>query len=236
MNSVKSCIILAGGLGTRLRKTVSDVPKCLAIVAGKPFIDYVIGYARLQGVENFTFSLGYKAEDIILHLKTNHSNLNYNYTIETEPLGTGGGILLSSEKMDDDHFFVFNGDTLFQADLKSMSQLHLNQHNDITIALKEMENFDRYGSVDLKEEKVVAFNEKQFKDKGLINGGIYLISKKVFSAFRPGDTFSFEKDVLEPYTTHGKVGGKVFNGYFIDIGIPEDYTKANTDLKDITTL
>lgn len=230
MSRVKSAVILAGGLGTRLRSAVNDLPKCLAPIAGRPFIDYVIEYALNQGLEKLVFALGYKASDIINHLETSYPHLNYCFTIETQPLGTGGGILLASEKVEEDRFFVLNGDTLFLADLRAMEKLHQVQDDDVTLALKLMTNFDRYGSVILDNNKITSFNEKQFTTKGYINGGIYLIQKQILDSYEPGDVFSFEKDILEPLSHSQKIGAMTFSRYFIDIGIPEDYHKANIDL------
>ena len=230
MSPVKSAVILAGGLGTRLRSAVNDLPKCLAPVAGRPFIDYVIEYALNQGLEKLVFALGYKASDIINHLETSHPHLNYSFTIETLPLGTGGGILLASEKVEEDRFFVLNGDTLFLADLSAMEKLHQVQDDDVTLALKLMINFDRYGSVVLDKNKITSFIEKKITPKGYINGGIYLIRKQILDSYNSGDLFSFEKDILEPLSHNQKIGALPFDRYFIDIGIPEDYHKANIDL------
>ncbi len=232
MSTVKSAIILAGGLGTRLRSVISASPKCLALVAGRPFIDYVIEHAKDHGIENFVFALGYKSKDIISHLKANHRDLNYKYTIESTPLGTGGGILLASQAIDDNPFYVFNGDTLFMADLNAMETLHTDQNSKITIALKPMNNFDRYGTVIVEDNKVTAFCEKQFTSQGLINGGIYLMDKSILNGFENDTVFSFEKEVLEPLSQQNLITALPFDSYFIDIGIPEDYSKANMDLKD----
>jgi D-glycero-alpha-D-manno-heptose 1-phosphate guanylyltransferase len=227
---IKEAIILAGGLGTRLRDTVPDLPKCMAPVAGRPFLFYVINELRKQGIEKFVFSLGYKHELIEEYLKAQFSTLHFNCSVEEEPLGTGGAIRLACEKTTDEHVLVVNGDTLFRIDLKSLTAIHHDHSADTTLALKPMKNFDRYGVVELNEDNSVkGFREKQFCAAGLINGGVYLLNVKSFSSREWPQKFSFEKEWLE--TGLDRLYGSVQDGYFIDIGIPEDYEKAQKELK-----
>ncbi len=232
MRKVKSAIILAGGLGTRLRSVLTELPKCLAPVAGKPFLDYVIEHAKSFDIENFVFALGYKSDSIINHLAENHKDINYKYTIEKEPLGTGGGILLAAQEVDETQFFVFNGDTLFMANLDTLEDFHIENESAITMALKPLENFDRYGSVLIENHRIIAFQEKKHTKQGLINGGIYLMNISVLDHFTHDTAFSFEKEVLEPLSKQKRITALPFDNYFIDIGIPEDFNKANQDLKD----
>jgi D-glycero-alpha-D-manno-heptose 1-phosphate guanylyltransferase len=224
-------IILAGGLGTRLRDAVPDLPKCMAPVAGRPFLFYVINALRMQGVERFIFSLGYKHEVIEAYLADQFSRLQYDCVIENEPLGTGGAIQLACQKATGKNVLVTNGDTLFQVDVAALISLHEKQHADCTLALKAMENFDRYGVVEIDSTNTItSFHEKQFYTKGLINGGIYILNREQFLAHHFPSTFSFEKDFLEKQVSTGKLKGLSQSGYFIDIGIPEDYTRAQKDL------
>jgi D-glycero-alpha-D-manno-heptose 1-phosphate guanylyltransferase len=223
-------IILAGGLGTRLKSEVPDLPKCMAPVAGKPFIDYVIKYLLEQRVNGFVFSLGYKHDVVINHLESTWPNIKYEIAIEKNPLGTGGGIRFASKKVKSKSFFVLNGDTYFDVDLLSMFKNHESNNAQITVALKQMVNFDRYGSVLINEtNQISAFREKTSVDFGLINGGIYLIKKSLIQEISVEDPFSFEKEVLEKYIQKNCIYGFVSDGYFIDIGIPEDFKKANAD-------
>ena len=223
-------IILAGGLGTRLKSEVPDLPKCMAPVAGKPFIDYVIKYLLEQGVNGFIFSLGYKHDVVINHLESTWPNIKYEVAIEKNPLGTGGGIRFASKKVKSKSFFVLKGDTYFEMDLLSMFKNHESNNAQITVALKQMVNFDRYGSVLINQaNQICAFREKTSVDSGLINGGIYLLKKSLIEEISVEDPFSFEKEVLEKYIHKNCIYGFVSDGYFIDIGIPEDFKKANAD-------
>lgn len=224
-------IILAGGLGTRLRDVVPDLPKCMAPVAGRPFLFYVINALRMEGIERFIFSLGYKHEIIEKYLSDEFSRLDYKCVVEKEPLGTGGAIQLACKNASDENVVVANGDTLFKINIEHLASVHFKYDADCTLALKPMKDFDRYGTVELNENIVRSFHEKQFCKEGLINGGVYILNKEKFLSNNFPDKFSFEKDFLEPKATSGKIAGVPQDGYFIDIGIPEDYNKAQEDLK-----
>ncbi len=225
-------IILAGGLGTRLRSEVPDLPKCLAPVAGRPFLFYLINHLRSQGIHHFIFSLGYKHEVIGEWLKEQYPFLDYDCVIEEEPLGTGGAIRLACEKTNSLNVLVANGDTLFKVHIEQLTQMHEKNKADCTIALKPMQNFDRYGVVEINESgKVMSFREKQFYSSGFINGGIYILNKEQFLSHSFPPVFSFERSFLEPL--HSSIYGSAQDGYFIDIGIPEDFHRANEELKPV---
>jgi D-glycero-alpha-D-manno-heptose 1-phosphate guanylyltransferase len=228
---IKEAIILAGGLGTRLRSAVPDLPKCMAPVAGKPFLYYVIDHLQKQGVDKFIFSLGYMSEVIIEYTKTQYPTTNIQYSIEKEPLGTGGAIKLAASKATEKNVLVLNGDTLFSINIEKVSALHEANDADCTLALKPMQNFERYGVVELNSDSsVVSFKEKQFYTTGLISGGIYALNTKRFLQESLPEKFSFEKDYLEQYYNKRKIYGIVQNEYFIDIGIPEDFERAQREL------
>ncbi len=223
----KEVIVLAGGLGTRLREAVPDLPKVMAPVAGRPFLSYIINYLRMQGITTFIFSLGFKAEVIEQYLKEHYPTLDYTTVTEQEPLGTGGGIRLALQKAKGEDVLIVNGDTLFKFDAAQLIEQHRNKKAECTLVLKPMKDFDRYGVVQIDEEdKVLSFQEKRHYSEGLINGGVYLLSRETFfrRSFLPA--FSFERDYLEAYCHEGAFFGSVQNGYFIDIGIPADYEKA----------
>ena len=233
MTMISEAVILAGGLGTRLKSAVPDLPKCMAPVAGRPFIDYVIQELLDQKVSKIIFSLGYMHEVVLQHFNEKWPDLHYEYCIESSPLGTGGAIYLASEHVQEDHFVVVNGDTLFRVDLASMYGQHLHLQAFITLSLKPMQHFDRYGSVILDESQtIISFKEKTFIADGLINGGTYIIQKSTFQQLQLPEVFSFEKDVLETHIENRMLKGFVSNEYFIDIGIPEDFLRASNDLKD----
>lgn len=232
MAVIKEAIILAGGLGTRLRSAVPDLPKCLAPVAGRPFLYYVINYLSMQGVERFIFSLGYMHSEVERYLHDHFPSLDYGCAIEGEPLGTGGAIRLACTHSAASHILVANGDTLFEADLAPLIRQHLQNKNACTLALKPMQHFDRYGVVSLQTTGIIdQFHEKQYYTAGLINGGIYLLDRERFLNQDWPSRFSFEKDYLEVQASAGTIGGCISDGYFIDIGIPEDFERASKDLK-----
>lgn len=228
----KQAIVLAGGLGTRLRSAVPDLPKCMAPVAGKPFLYHVIRYLQEEGVDSFIFSLGYMHEIIELFLLKNYPLLNYQLSVEEEPLGTGGAIKLAVSKSTHKNVLALNGDTMFRIDTDKLLGFHTRHNSACTLALKPMHDFDRYGVVDInKEGHVQSFKEKQFYKSGLINGGVYAINTESFLHTGLPEKFSFEKDYLEKYFSFQKMMGLVQDEYFIDIGIPEDLQKANADMK-----
>lgn len=227
-------IILAGGLGTRLKSVVSDKPKVLSLVAEKPFLNYIIQYLLQQGIHHFIFSLGHLADHVVDFLNENYSNLNYQIVIEETPLGTGGGIKKAMEYVTEDNFFIINADTFFDVSLKDMMGVHLQNNADCTIALKQMNYYDRYGTVIIDEKNtIVSFKEKQFTDHGLINGGYIIFNKSFYNMASQNlpVVFSYEKEILEKNVASTIIKGFISDGYFIDIGIPEDYLKAQKVFK-----
>lgn len=227
-----SCIILAGGLGTRLRSAVPDLPKCMAPVNGKPFIGYVIEYLASQGVIQFIFSLGYMHEVLEDYINKTFPNLSVTYVVEEEPLGTGGAIKYACSKATDALVLVTNGDTMFNINVAEVMAAHLANNADCTLSLKPMQNFNRYGVVELNTDASIhSFKEKQQYDRGLINGGMYVLNTAKFLQENLPAKFSFEKDYLEALYTDRRMFGIVQDAYFIDIGIPEDYARAQDELR-----
>jgi D-glycero-alpha-D-manno-heptose 1-phosphate guanylyltransferase len=228
-------IILAGGLGTRLKSVVPDLPKCMAPVNGKPFLSYVINYFHQQGITNFIFSLGYKHEVIVEYLskfRISNSPLMFQYSIEDEPLGTGGAIKKACSLINDRTVFITNGDTLFKADILLFKNFHYIKNADCTLALKPMKNFNRYGVIELnKDESIKSFSEKKYYESGLINGGLYMLNTDKFLNECLPERFSFETDYLEKLYDKQNMFGLIQDEYFIDIGIPEDYERAQRELK-----
>lgn len=228
---VRECIILAGGLGTRLREAVPDLPKCMAPVAGRPFLYHVINYLRSEGIEKFIFSLGYRHEVVEEYLASQFPTLRYQLSVETEPLGTGGAIQLACHKATEKEVWVVNGDTLFKADLKSAYIFHSYHMGECTLLLKPMQNADRYGLVETGTDQLVnRFLEKKADSSGNINAGVYLLNIVRFLDEELPEKFSFEKDYLEAYCNQRRIYGLPQDRYFIDIGIPEDYKRAQSEL------
>jgi D-glycero-alpha-D-manno-heptose 1-phosphate guanylyltransferase len=223
-------IILAGGLGTRLRSIVTDLPKCMAPVAQKPFLYYILKELEKYHFTHIILSLGYKHEEVKKWIAQSHWPFDISFSIEEEPLGTGGAIKRALTFAREEHSFVLNGDTLFQVNMNDFIDFHCHKKAEISIALKPMEEFDRYGNVVVNStNRVLSFQEKQYCKEGLINGGIYLLNQHSILTNIESDKFSFEIEILQKMVQAHSFYGFNSEGYFIDIGIPKDYEKANLD-------
>ncbi|ECP7274968.1 nucleotidyltransferase family protein [Campylobacter jejuni] len=217
-------IILCGGLGTRLKSVIKNIPKPMAPINDKPFLEFILEYLKKQGVKEIILAVSYKYEVIQEYFKDEFLGIKIKYSIEKEPLGTGGAIK-EALKFIKNETYVLNGDTLFNIDL---TKLKLNESK-IYLALKQMNDFDRYGTVNVDEQGfVISFEEKVFKKQGLINGGIYLLKKDIFNDFTLQEKFSFEEFLQENYEKL-KAKAEIFDNYFIDIGVPEDYYNFTTN-------
>ena len=231
IDSVK-VIVLTGGLGTRLRGTIGDLPKSLAPIAGKPFLEYLVKVISAQGFRDIVLCCGHRAGLITNHFGDgSRFGVSISYTIEEKLLGTGGAVKLAETLIDSDDFIVTNGDTYLEVDLNDMLGLHRSQGALATMALVRKEDTGRYGRVVLGgANQIVAFNEKAVDGKaGLINGGMYVFRKEIFDFIPAGKVCSLEREVL-PLLIDKGFCGFASNGYFIDIGIPEDYERAKKEL------
>ncbi len=226
-------IILAGGEGTRLRHILPDIPKPMAEVNGKPFLEYILEWLARSPVERITVSTGYKAEVISGYLGASFAGIPLSYAVEDTPLGTGGAVKYAMAGTVSDDVIVINGDTYFPVDLQYLIDFHSNADSKLSVALKKMKNFDRYGTVTLDGNIITRFNEKEWCESGLINGGIYIINRLYFNSLAMPDVFSFEKDLLGMMAGKKFLHGVVFNEPFIDIGIPEDYLRAGSFLSSL---
>lgn len=225
-------VVLAGGFGTRLAHIVKDMPKPMAPVAGKPFLEYVFNYLSEQGVTNVILATGYMHEKIACYFGDEFKNIKIMYSVEQSPLGTGGAIKKALTLCSDKYVFIINGDTFFNVDLKEMYNISEIRGADITIAIKLMREFDRYGTVNIDDnDEIVAFAEKKYCKEGWINGGVYCIKKDSLQKISE-EKFSFEKDYLENANISKKISCLRQDGYFIDIGIESDYNKAQKDFRN----
>jgi D-glycero-alpha-D-manno-heptose 1-phosphate guanylyltransferase len=228
-------IILAGGFGTRLQSVVKDVPKPMADINGKPFLEYILQYLSQYNITNIILSVGYKQEIIKDYFHNSYKGIPLQYSCEDEPLGTGGAIkkalnLLTTSM---NNILVINGDTFFQVNLPMLEKMNDKFDADITMSLKEMHDFDRYGAVQVENNVIKKFEEKKFYKKAYINCGVYMIKKSLFDKLSTNDKFSFE-EFLEKSLKNLKVYSYISDdSYFIDIGIPSDYEKAKTDFKNM---
>ena len=221
-------VILAGGLGERLRHVISDTQKAMAPICGKPFLCYLLDELIAQGAQRFVLAVGYQSKQIEAYFGNAYRGVEIVYSREETPLGTGGSIRQALGFCKTTDVIVVNGDTFFDANLSALLQTHRKKRAALTLALKPMTGFDRYGTVSLAADcRIVGFHEKKPVKAGLINGGVYAIKKSVAKKM-PSGRFSFEKKVLEPLKLD--TFGTVFNGYFIDIGVPSDYFRAQTEI------
>jgi D-glycero-alpha-D-manno-heptose 1-phosphate guanylyltransferase len=224
-------IILAGGLGTRLQQAVPELPKCLAPVNGTPFIQYVVDYLVTQGITKIILALGYRSEQVAWYFNQHTQKVPVVFSNEETPLGTGGAILLALKHTMQKDILVLNGDTLCKAGIRRLVATHRQYNAVCTLSLKPMKDFSRYGSVTLEQDnRIVSFHEKRYCTEGLINTGVYVLDVPHFSKIGFPEKFSFEKDFLEAYCSEGIISGCVQDGYFIDIGIPEDYERAQKEM------
>ncbi|MCX7714264.1 MAG: nucleotidyltransferase family protein [Clostridia bacterium] len=221
-------VVLAGGLGTRLRHVVSDVPKPMAPINGEPFMKYIFEYLIKNAATRIILAVGYKHEIIQEYFGNSYKGVPIVYSVEDKPLGTGGAIKQAFAFCQNENVAVINGDTYYDVDLTEMFDFHLKKQAEITVAVKPMKNFERYGCVVIENGLIKCFDEKKPTKYGKINGGIYVLKKSIFGYV--GETaFSFEKSVLE--SKSAGVYAFESDGYFIDIGVPEDYCRAQDELK-----
>ncbi|HEX9652941.1 MAG TPA: nucleotidyltransferase family protein [bacterium] len=225
-------IVLAGGLGTRLRSKVADRPKVMAEINKQPFLSYLLNYLSSNHVKRVVLATGYLHEQIEQFYGGKFKGLQIDYSVEEQPLGTGGAIKLALGKVGGDQVLILNGDTFFDINIDALLALHKKDVADITIALKAMRHISRYGIVKIQGTRVVNFEEKQMVDEGFINAGIYVAKKSLFDTLQLPDKFSLEEDFLKKFTAQLNMHAYISDAYFIDIGIPEDYQRAQTELGD----
>ena len=226
---IHEAIVLAGGLGTRIRPVVQDIPKPMAPVGDKPFLYYILQNLVSQNIKKIILAVGYRYEAIFNYFGNEFQSAELIYSTEDEPLGTGGGIRLAIEKTISSQVLIINGDTFYDLAFSDLESVHIKNKSDLTMCLKPMKHFNRYGTVTVDQNKVIGMKEKQPCEEGLINGGVYLMNKAIIEKYPIYRNFSFEKDFLEKEVSLLNFGAYIADNYFIDIGIPEDYEKAQKD-------
>jgi D-glycero-alpha-D-manno-heptose 1-phosphate guanylyltransferase len=227
-------ILLVGGFGTRLKSVVGDIPKPMADINGKPFLEHLLNYLHKQGVDEFILSVHHLKEKIIDYFGDNFNGAKIIYAIEDEPLGTGGAVLNAMNCVNyDDDFLVLNGDCFQEINLKSFldSRFHENNKAHIVLTLRQMPDTFRYGRVEVDSKKIISFKEKGISGEGLINAGIYLIDSKFFKSQNLPKKFSIETDFFAQFVKSNFVPYYIASGNFIDIGTPEDYELAKRLIK-----
>ena len=225
-------IVLAGGFGTRLRQVVADVPKPMAPIAGRPFLEILLGSLARKGFVRVVLSLGFMAEKISDHFGARFAGMDIAYVVEDTPLGTGGAIRLAFEACTQDHVFVFNGDTYLDLEVQSLEQQWQAKRHPIVVG-RQVSDTSRYGRLVIDGGHITCFAEKGIAGSGLINAGCYVLATDALARFPLNQPFSIETDYLVPEVTSATVEVFVTEGMFIDIGIPEDYARAQTLLVDL---
>ena len=224
-------IILAGGFGTRLSPVVQHVPKAMAPIRGRPFLELLLQRLERSGVERIILSVGYLHHVIQQHFGSRFGPIELEYVVEQSPLGTGGAVRLALTHAVDRQAFVLNGDTLVALDYRAMYQRYFAAKARIAIAVCEMEDTSRYGKVMVDGDIVTGFLEKQaYSGRGLINAGVYLLDRDLVSEHPTGEVFSFERDYLTPMVASLRPYAFRTQGEFIDIGVPEDYERAQREV------
>ena len=231
--SVTTAVILAGGLGTRLRGVVSDVPKPMAPVRGRPFLEHQMDFWLGQGVRRFVLAVSYKHEAITGHFGARYREAELTYVVEETPLGTGGGLLLAARGLSET-FLVLNGDTFFDVDLPALTEFHRARASSWTFALFRSAETGRYMGMDVDAHgRVTALKSASATPGKTVNGGVYLAEPAALAAsgYQAGQRASLEDDLFPGMMAAGcTLYGKVFDAPFIDIGIPDDYFRAATVL------
>lgn len=226
---MKEAIILAGGLGTRLRSIVPDLPKPMAPIGERPFLDLLLAFLTARGFRHVILSTGHMHQRIADHFGAARGPLSIDYCVEASPLGTGGAIRAALGRCRSDHALVLNGDTFLEADTDAIEALWAAHHEPVLV-VRGVADGARYGRVSLQDERVVSFGEKSGGGPGLINAGCYLLPTTLLDGLDLPDRFSFETDYLPQAVQRQAFRAHVSLGYFIDIGVPDDYARAQTEL------
>ena len=222
-------IILAGGLGTRLRTVVADVPKPMAPIAGRPFLEILLNLLVGKGFKRVILSVGFMAEKISDYFGSQYAGMDLIYVMEDQPLGTGGGVRLSLEQAIYDYVFVFNGDTFLDLEIDRVEQQWQSRQRPIIVG-RAVADTSRYGRLLVSDGVVQGFAGKDIAGPGLINAGCYVLKRQQLDDFPADQPFSLESDFLAPAVARGEFDVFVTAGKFIDIGVPEDFLRAQTEL------
>jgi D-glycero-alpha-D-manno-heptose 1-phosphate guanylyltransferase len=219
-------IVLAGGLGTRLRSVVGDLPKPLAPVAGRPFIGIILDDLARQGVSLAVLSVGYRHEMIVDAIGHHHRGMVVRYSVESSPLGTGGAIWKAMSLCTEDSVLVLNGDSYVAANLQDLMAMHIRSGGPVTICTTVVDDGARYGAMRVQDSRIVAFTEKGTTGSAEINAGVYCLKRNVLGDYQMPAAFSFERDFLAAHLDSLRPAAFCSGAQFIDIGVPEDFARA----------
>jgi len=226
---VTEAIVLAGGLGTRLRSAVPELPKSMAPVAGQPFLAYLLQFLEANGVARVVLSVGYRHQAIRDFFGSAFGGLQLAYSVEQEPLGTGGALLLSLTQVHGPFAFALNGDTFLRLDYAAMaSTLGHFEDPQVVVALRRVADAGRYGRAVIAGDRIQRFSATGMPGPGLINAGCYLVSREIFHRYPMPEKFSWEQDFLEARAAEVRPIAFPCDVPFIDIGVPEAFQQAQT--------
>lgn len=226
MPDIGEAVILVGGLGTRLRGVIGEMPKPLAPVCGRPFLAWMLDSLAEQGFGRVILATGYRGDQVQATLGTDWHGMVLEYSRESQPLGTGGAIALAAQRIAGEAFFVMNGDTWLRLDYAAFDEQAHESGARLGIALTRVNDVGRYGAVRIEDSRVAGFLEKGSSGPGHINAGVYRLQRDLLSALPKGESFSFEAQVLVPLVARESVFAYTDTSEFIDIGVPEDYMRA----------
>ncbi len=227
-------IILVGGLGTRLRSVAPDVPKAMVNIVGRPFLEILLQNLAKQNIKRVILSVGYMSENIMNHFGDRFANMEIIYAIEKTPLGTGGAVYNSLPFCFSDHVLILNGDTFLDLNIDDL-ELYWQQMHVPTIVACMVADTSRYGRLSIDDNnRVIKFSEKGLSGSGIINAGACILPINIFNEYPiHSKSFSLETDFLSKIISSKRVDAFVVDGYFIDIGIPEDYERAKLELVNL---
>lgn len=224
-------VILCGGKGERLRGVVSDRPKPLALVGGRPFLELLTDYVHGFGFARFVLCAGYLGEMIRDHFAARRLPYEVAVSVEKEPLDTAGAIKLAEPLLRTPRFLALNGDSLVKADLRAFAAFHEARRPLASLAAARKADASAFGTLDVAADgRLLAFREKAAAASGLVNAGLYIFEREALAAVPPGKKYSLERDLFPALAARGAVNVLEVPGELIDIGTPEGYRRAGEEL------
>lgn len=228
---MREAIILSGGLGTRLREAVPNLPKSMAPVTGRPFLEILLTKLAQNGFKRIILALGFMADKIIDHFGQEFAGMEIIYVVEDAPLGTGGAVKLAMQASTQDHVFIFNGDSFLDLEVNKVDEQWQLHRRPIIVGCQVPDTV-RYGRLLTNAEVVVGFTEKGITGPGIINAGCYVLNQGQLDSFAENSAFSLEVDFFAKIVKKIDIDVFVSSGHFIDIGIPEDYARAQIEFAE----